>query len=145
MTDDELKEKIINAWLINHRDKLIDSEKLKTFLENKYRINTKDMLPDKVQKMARNLLTPNTLDSYINGLSEFGLLVKDIAEVFDISEYKANKILKSGKIRYVDKRMKFSDYRTTVHIAYIPDLVELYKTGEMKPKRATALLKNHVA
>ncbi|MCD8397936.1 MAG: hypothetical protein LUD12_12290 [Lachnospiraceae bacterium] len=138
MTDDELKEKIVESWLTNHRDILIDLDKLKIFLGNKYRIKTKGMLPDKVRETARSHLTPDTLDDYISGLPEFGFLIKDIAEVFGVSEYKANKIVKSGEVRCVDKWVKFSDYKTTVHIAYIPDLVSLYKAGKMIHKKEVA-------
>ncbi|MCC8051541.1 MAG: hypothetical protein LIP10_12960 [Clostridiales bacterium] len=138
MTDSELKEKIIESWTTNHRANLIDISALRCFLGNKFRIKTKGMNYDKIEEAAVNHLTPDTLDVYIKGLPEFGLLIKDITEVFGVSAYKASNMIKSGQVRTTDKRMKYSDYKTTVHIAYIPDLIELYKAGKMTPKKQVA-------
>ncbi len=95
MTKIELAEKIINVWKKNYRYDLITISEYRDFLTGYFNVSTaqiKGKLKTNVADLAMKYLNADTLIDFADHLSNFGLLIKDIAEIFGTSEYRVKKI-----------------------------------------------------
>ncbi len=137
-SDTELKNKIIEIWKKNSRYDLITAPSYIDFLVKEFEVPASKIRNKNKQdiiNVALSFLNADTLMFFANTLENFGLLTKDIVEIFDTSEHRVYKLIKDGELQYVDKKITRDYYDVIVHICSIQSIICSYKDGKFIPKR----------
>lgn len=88
--------------------------------------------------IAREYFNADTLLSFCK-VDGFGFFIKDVAEVLDISNHMAKKIIEEGKIKQ-NGEVYFSKLNYMAPVYSIKDVILLGESGMIKPKRKSSNL-----
>lgn len=133
-------DKCIQIHKDRNRFKFVNRDNLKRFLESEFgeKINSKTRKPD-MENLAYQYLSEQTIDLFTKSLKNFGITRADIAEVLNISQYRAKKLTEDGTLTKIGE---FYDGNSSLRIPYyiysIPDVlsVELSDKDIRKSKSA---------
>ena len=128
-------EKIIAIYNENNRWSYVRGTDLKKFLKNRLDAKIKSTTKkDELVKQAKELLTPETLPFFCE-IDRFGLTVKDITDLFEISKYKASKIVNGGDISIVGVYTYSSNRYVSCYLYNIMDIIKYAQNNEIKKKK----------
>lgn len=111
-----LFDKCIEIHKRNNRFRFVNRDDLKKFLESEFdeKIKSKTRKPD-MEILAYQYLSEKTIDLFTKKLKNFGLTRADIAEVLNISQYRAIKLTQNGAISKIGE---FYDGNSRPRIPY---------------------------
>ena len=128
-------DKIITIYNGNNRWSYVRGDDLQKFLKDRLGVKIKSTSKkDEMVRQAKELLTPETLPMFCE-IDRFGLTMKDITELFEISKYKASKIVNSGDISITGVYTYASNRYVSCHLYNIMDIIKYAQHNEIQRKK----------
>ena len=122
-----LADKCIEIHKKNNRFRFVNRDDLKQFLESEFneKIKSKTRKPN-MEILAYQHLSEKTIDLFTKKLKNFGITRADIAEVLDVSQYRATKLTQNGEITKIGEFYDGNSRpRIPFYIYSIPDVLSV--------------------
>ena len=131
-----LFDKCIQIHKRNDRFRFVNRNDLRIFLESIFdeKLNSKTRKDD-MEILAYNHLSEDTLDLFTKSLKNFGITRADIAEVLNITQYRATKLTQNGTITKIGEFYDGnSSPRIPFYIYSISDVLKIHINENEKKK-----------